>query len=335
MPTIRKTFPVQGMSCASCAGSIQSMLGATKGIQTANVNLAAENVLVEWDPEVISLDHIADTVNSLGFKLITEDLTSEEEQDLQSKRLKKLRFNTLMAIIFAVPVVIIAMGLHHLPYRNWIMMVLTLPVMAWFGNEFFIIAWKRARHLQSNMDTLVALGTGVAFLFSLFNTLFPSYLLSHGLEPHVYYEASVVIISFILTGRYFEERAKKKTSSAIKKLMNLGVKTAIVIRKGIEKEMLITKVIPGDILVIRPGEKIPADGKVSEGSSYVDESMITGEPIPVLKQPGDNLIGATINQAGSLKMVAEKVGAETMLVADHQDGSGGTGQQSRNPEACR
>jgi P-type Cu2+ transporter len=313
MPTIRKTFPVQGMSCASCAGSIQTFLGATKGVHSANVNLAAENVLVEWDPEVITVDSLADHVRSLGFKLITEDLSTEEEQDLQSKRLKKLKFNTLMAIIFSVPVVVIAMVFHGMPYGNWIMLALTIPVMAWFGNEFFIIAWKRARHLQSNMDTLVALGTGVAFLFSLFNTLFPSYLLSHGLEPHVYYEASVVIISFILTGRYFEERAKRKTSSAIRKLMNLGVKTAIVIRNGVEKEMLITKVIPGDILVIRPGEKIPTDGKVTDGNSYVDESMITGEPVPVLKQAGDTLIGATINQAGSLKMVAEKVGAETML----------------------
>jgi Cu2+-exporting ATPase len=313
MAYVKKIYPVQGMSCSSCASSIQTMLGAQEGIRTANVNLAGEQVLVEYDPEKVTLEQIEKTVDSLGFKLITTDLTEEEQKDLETGRLKKLRANTILAVTLSVPVFIIGMFFHHMPYVKWIMMVLTIPVMAWSGNEFFVIAWKRARHLQANMDTLVALGTGSAFLFSVFNTLFPGWLLRHGLEPHVYYEASAVIITFILLGRYFEERAKKRTSGAIKKLMSLQVKTARVIRNGVEKEMLISRIVKGDILVIRPGEKIPADGMVTEGYGFVDESMITGESIPVEKKPGDPVIGATLNQTGSLKMEAEKVGSETML----------------------
>jgi P-type Cu2+ transporter len=313
MAFVKKILPVQGMSCSSCASSIQSMLGTQEGIRTANVNLAGEQVFIEYDPEKITMEQIEHTVDSLGYKLITTDLSDEQKKDLEAGRLRSLRFNTLMALAFSVPVFIIAMFFHHLPYRNWMMLLLTIPVVCWFGREFFIIAWKRARHLQSNMDTLVALGAGSAFLFSVYNTLFPGYLLSHGIEPHVYFEASAVIITFILMGRYFEERAKKRTSGAIKKLMSLGVKTARVIRNGVEKEMLISKIVQGDTLVIRPGEKIPADGTVLEGSGLVDESMITGEPIPVEKGPGDTVIGATLNQNGSLRMRAEKVGADTML----------------------
>lgn len=313
MAIVKKLYPVQGMSCSSCAASIQTMLSAQEGIKAANVNLAGEQVMVEYDSEVISLEQIEKTVDDLGFKLVTADLSEEQVEDLGSARLRKLRFDTIFAITLSVPVFIIGMFLHHLPYRNWIMLALTVPVMAWSGREFFIVAWKRARHLQSNMDTLVVLGTSAAFVFSLFNTLFPQWFLQRGLEPHVYYEASAVIISFVLLGRYFEERAKKRTSSSIKKLMGLAVKTARVIRNGVEKEMLISKIVAGDILIIRPGEKIPTDGKVTEGHGFVDESMITGEPVPVEKGPGDPVIGATLNQTGSLKMVAEKVGSETML----------------------
>ena len=313
MAIIKKTYPVQGMSCSSCAASIQTFLSATEGVRTANVNLAGEEVLLEYDTEKISLEQIEKAVDGLGFKLITSGLTEDERQDMKSKRLRTLRTRTILAVSLSLPVFIIGMFFHHLAYRNWIMMVLTLPVLVWSGREFYVIAFKRARHGQANMDTLVALGTGSAFLFSLFNTLFPEWLLRNGLEPHVYYEASAVIISFILLGRYFEERAKKRTSGAIRKLMGLQVKTARVIRNGVEKEMLISKIRVDDILVIRPGEKIPTDGRVTEGSGFVDESMITGESIPVEKGPGDAVIGATLNQTGSLKMVAEKVGSETML----------------------
>ena len=289
------------------------MLSAQEGVTLANVNLASEQVMVEYDSSVITLDQIIKTVDSLGFKLITRDLSLEEENDMATVRLKKLRMNTILSATFSIPVVLIAMVFHHIPYGNLIMLALTIPVLAWFGREFFIIAWKRMLHLEANMDTLVALGTGSAFLFSAFNSLYPEFLVKRGFTPHVYFEAATVIVTFILLGRYFEEKAKRKTSEAIKKLMGLGVKTARVIRNGEEKEMLISKIVKGDILLIRPGEKIPADGRVVEGFSAIDESMITGESIPVNKWPGEPVIGATINQTGSLKVMAEKVGSETML----------------------
>ncbi len=310
---IKGLYRVDGMSCASCAGSIQTMLSALEGVSSASVNLASEQVMVEFNPSVITLNRIEKTVDDLGFKLIIRDLSAEEEQDLASVRLRGLRANTILSAVFSIPVFLIAMVFHHLPGGNLIMLALTIPVLGWFGREFFVIAWKRMLHFDANMDTLVALGTGSAFLFSTFNTIFPEYLLSRGFQPHVYFEAATVIITFILLGRYFEEKAKRKTSAAIKKLIGLGVKTARVIRNGVEKEMLISKIVPGDILIIKPGEKIPTDGRVVEGFSAIDESMITGESMPVNKWPGDSVIGATINQTGSLKVVAEKVGNDTLL----------------------
>lgn len=302
------------MSCASCALSIQTLLSAQEGVKSAVVNLAMEQVVVEYESEVINPPQMEKVVDGIGYKLITDkSISYDNQEDNRNKRLEKLKINTLLSVIFSVPVFLISMVFHNLPYANWIMLILSAPVLAIFGREFFIIAWKRAIHLSSNMDTLVALGTGTAFLYSMFNTIFPGFLRSRGFEPHTYFESSVVIISFILMGRYFEERAKHRTSGAIRKLMGLGVKTAIVIRNGIEKEMLITKIKVGDTLVIRPGEKIPTDGNVTEGESFIDESMITGESVPVQKKVGDHVIGGTINQSGSLKISARKVGNETML----------------------
>ena len=314
VPTVKEIYPVEGMSCSSCALSIQTMLSAQEGVKSAVVNLAMEQVVVEYEPQLIDPARMGKVVDGIGFKLITDKSVGAGDQvHTQNRRLKRLKFNTLMSVAFSIPVLLISMVFHHLSYSNWIMLILSVPVLAIFGREFFIIAWKRAMHFSSNMETLVALGTGTAFLYSTFNTVFPEFLRSRGFEPHVYFEASVVIISFILLGRYFEERAKQRTSGAIRKLMGLGVKTARVIRNGVEKEMLISKIIVGDILMIRPGEKIPTDGKVTEGDSFIDESMITGESVPVQKMAGDVVIGATINQTGSLKVSAEKVGSETML----------------------
>jgi len=291
------------------------MLGSMEGVRSARVNFAAGNVLVEFDPESAGRETMGKAIHSIGYELITtQETTPEQDEESENKRLKQLRFNTILSVLFSIPVFLIAMFFHQqVPYSNWIMMGLSLPVLVWFGRDFFVIAWRRAVHFSANMDTLVAMGTGVAFLFSAFNTIFPSWLESKGLEPHVYYEASVVIISFILLGRYFEERAKQRTGTAIRKLMNLGVKSARVIREGKEMEIPIGEVQPGDFLLIRPGEKIPVDGVVTEGHSTVDESMITGESIPVTKLSGSQVIGATINQTGSLRMRAEKVGSETML----------------------
>jgi P-type Cu2+ transporter len=313
MPIVKEIFPIEGMSCASCALSIQNTLSKEDGVKSAVVNLAMEQVVVEYEPQVINPPRMEKVVDSIGYKLITDRSTDNKNEQKQNTRLDRLKYNTLMSVGFAIPILLISMVFHNIPYANWIMLILAIPVLAIFGREFFIIAWKRARHFSSNMDTLVALGTGTAFVYSVFNTLYPEYLQSRGFEPHVYFEASVVIISFILMGRYFEERAKQRTSSAIHKLMGLGAKTAMVIRNGIEKEMLISKIRIGDTLVIRPGEKIPTDGKVTEGASFIDESMITGESVPVQKKVGDLVIGATINQTGSMKILAEKVGSETML----------------------
>ena len=314
MAIIKEIYPIEGMSCASCALSIQTILSAQEGVKSAVVNLAMEQVVVEYEPQLIGPAHMGEIVDGIGYKLITDRSVGDSDQEAsRNRRLKRLKFNTLMSIAFSIPVVLISMVFHQIPYSHWIMLVLAIPVLALFGREFFVIAWKRALHFSSNMDTLVALGTGTAFLYSTFNTVFPSILQSRGFEPLVYFEASVVIISFILMGRYFEERAKQRTTGAIRKLMGLGVKTARVIRNGIEKEMLISKIMVGDTLVIRPGEKIPTDGKVTEGDSFIDESMITGESVPVQKKAGDFVIGATINSTGSLKISAEKVGSETML----------------------
>jgi P-type Cu2+ transporter len=314
MAIVKKVYKVEGMSCASCAVNVQTMLGSIEGVKQASVNYASADVTVEFDPGTVGEVAMEKALDGIGYHLVTGEARSEEEGlAAEKEHLSKMRFNLILSVSFSVPVILISMIFHSIPYANWIMMALTLPVLAWFGKDFFVIAWKRARHLSSNMDTLVAMGTGTAFLFSAFNTLFPEVLRSHGLEPHVYYEASAVIISFILLGRFLEERAKTRASSAIHKLMGLGVKTARVIRQGREAEIPVNEIVKGDVLIIRPGEKIPTDGTVTDGQSAVDESMITGESVPVVKRRDDPVIGATLNQSGSLTVIAEKVGSETML----------------------
>lgn len=313
MAIIREIYKVEGMSCTACAASVNSMLATVSGVSSANVNFANQTVLVEFDPEIAPVQQLEKAVAQIGYKLLTDKELIADEEEREAKRLKRARINLAASFAFAIPVFIVSMFLPSLPYRNMIMLVLSCPVMFWFGREFFVIAWKRARHGSTNMDTLVAMGSGTAFLFSLYYTVFPSMQGMEGMGAHMYYEAAVVIVSFILLGRYLEERARGKTSSAIRKLLNLGVKTARVIRNGEEKEVLISKVRIGDIVIIRPGEKIPVDGHVSEGESLVDESMITGESVPLTKRKGDQVIGATQNQTGSLMMVAEKVGEQTVL----------------------
>jgi P-type Cu2+ transporter len=314
MAKLTETYRVEGMSCTACAQSVESTLSATRGVEKASVNYAMNTVSVAYNDRLANFDQLKSALQAIGYDLADDPGRDIEKlQKLESGRLASSRKKTFFAIGFSIPVVIISMAFHELPFANLVMLFLTIPVLAWFGREFFIHAYKRAIHFSANMDTLVAIGTGSAFIFSLINTLFPSYLEKQGLEPHVYYEAAAVIVSLILLGRYFEERAKFRTSGSIRKLMSLGVKTAVVLRDGIEVELPVDQVIKGDIILIRPGDKIPVDGKVISGSSAVDESMITGESMPVTKKAGDALIGATINGNGSLEMVAEKVGQDTML----------------------
>jgi Cu2+-exporting ATPase len=314
MTQVKEIFRVEGMSCAGCAQSVESTLSAEKGVEKASVNFAMNTVSVVYDDRKTGFRQLKTSLQSIGYDLaerIETDPGKVREAELSS--LLVIRNNTFLAIGFSLPVVILSMAFHDLAFSVWIMLILTTPVLAWFGREFFINAYKRAMHLSANMDTLVAIGTGSAFIFSVINTLFPAYLERHGLDPHVYYEAAAAIISLILLGRYFEERAKFRTSGSIRKLMGLAVKTALVERDGNETELPVDQVIKGDAILIRPGDRIPVDGRIISGTSQVDESMITGEPMPVYKQKGDVLIGATINGTGSLRMIAEKVGEETVL----------------------
>lgn len=312
--SIRKSFPVTGMSCASCAISVESSLKATPGVIDAGVNYANENAWAEYDEELTSLDDLRKVIQSVGYDLIIDvEDPAQMQEDIQANHYKEVKRRTIWASVFAFPVFLIGMFFMDIPYGNWISAVLTAPVLFWFGRSFFINAWKQARHGKANMDTLVALSTGIAFVFSLFNTIYPEFWHSRGLEAHVYFEAAAVIIAFISLGKLLEERAKSNTSSAIKKLMGLQPKTVRVLKDEREEEIPVSQVIQGDIVIVRPGEKIPVDGKIISGSSYIDESMMSGEPIPVLKQDSDQVFAGTINQKGSFHFEAEKVGSDTML----------------------
>jgi Cu2+-exporting ATPase len=313
--SVTVTFPVQGMSCASCAASVELMLQTQPGVQKAIVNFADESTLVEYEPTKVRPEQLKKVIQSIGYDLIIDNAISEEQrEEKKEKQYRELKQNTIWAFVLSIPVVILGMFFHQgFPFGKWISMFLTLPVLVWFGKSFFINALKQLKHGAVNMDSLVALSTGIAFLFSAFNTILPQILEKQGLPADVYYEASSVIIAFILLGKTLEERAKSRTSSAIKKLMGLQPKTVKVIRGGTEQEIKIEQVIKGDLIIIRPGEKIPVDGEVMSGNTFIDESMINGEPIPTSKTNGDKVFTGTINQKGSITIEAKKVGSETLL----------------------
>ena len=311
--TVRRTFPVTGMTCAGCANSVSSTLNHTEGVKEANVNFANESVQVEYD-QTLSPADLQNALRSVGYDLIVDaEDPQEKQQELQQQHYRDIKRRTIGSALLTLPVFILGMFVMDWMPGRWISLALSIPVLFWFGRSFFINARKQTKHGKANMDTLVALSTGIAFLFSVFNTLFPEFWLQRGLEPHVYYEAATVIITFISLGKLLEERAKSNTSSSIKKLMGLQPKTLRVIRDGQEMEMPIASVQVGDTIVVRPGEKIPVDGQVSEGRSFVDESMITGEPVPVEKSAGQPVFSGTVNQKGSFRFVAERVGSETLL----------------------
>ena len=311
----KKSFYVIGMSCAGCAANIQQALSERKGVIEARVNFAASDVIVEYNPALVSDKDLQKTVQEAGYDLLLENETEPEQAEiLQREAYDKLRRKTIGALLLSLPVFVIGMFFMHMPYGNWFMLGFTLPVLLVFGRDFFINAWRQLKHGHANMDTLVAVSTGVAFLFSLFNTLWPTYWTDRGLEAHIYYEAAAVIIALILLGRLLESRAKSNTSTAIRKLIGLQPKEVIrILEDGTEQVIPIKAVQPGDILLVKPGDKIPVDGSVTEGSSFVDESMITGEPVPVEKVTGTHVYTGTINQKGSFKFMAEKVGSETIL----------------------
>lgn len=312
---MKKTYPVLGMTCASCAISVESMLKALPGVQKAAVNYANQSALVEFDEEKVRPDTMKKQVQSIGYDLVVEgeddEAALEQERAIQYQQVKQ---NTWWAFGLSIPLGIISMFFHHsFAYANWISLFLSLPVLFWFGRGFFIHAAKQAKHRKATMDTLVALSTGIAFVFSAFNTLFPQVLMSQGQEPYVYFESAAFVIAFISLGKLMEEGAKSQTSSAIRRLMGLQPKTVMALRGGKETEIRIDEVLKGEEIRIRPGEKIPVDGRVLSGVSFIDESMISGEPVPVEKQKDALVFAGTINQNGSLAIAAEKIGTETVL----------------------
>lgn len=313
--SIKENFPVTGLSCASCAISAETILQSQKGVINAAVNFANNTASVEYIPSEIQPEDLKSAVQTVGYDLIIEDPEAAKTtvENIEKQKSKDLERKTWLSILSSIPIVGMGMFFMHTPYSNYIQWALATPVVLVFGQQFFVNAYKQAKHGSANMDTLVALSTGIAYLFSIFNTLYPQFWTSRGLEAHVYFEAAAVVISFILLGRLLEENAKSNTSEAIKKLMGLQPKTVIRISNNTEQIIPIEEVHVNDVLLVKPGEKIPLDGKVLSGSSYVDESMITGEPIPVLKEKDSAVFAGTINQKGSFRFVTEKVGKDTLL----------------------
>lgn len=311
--SIKNNFPVTGMACAACAAHVEKTLKGAPGVKSAGVNFATSTANVEYDPSQTSPLRLQQAVRDAGYDLLFNEATEEVERR-QAENYRQLKTATIWAIVLSAPVVVIGMFFMHMPFANLIMLILSTPVVFWFGRRFFVGAWKQLRHKSANMDTLVALSTGIAWLFSVANMLWPSYWLSKGIHPHVYFEAAAVIVAFILLGRMMESKAKGNTSSAIKKLMGLQPKTVMVIDgEGAQVEIPVEQLKEGDTVMVRPGERIAVDGVVTDGSSYVDESMLSGEPIPVEKQAGAKVYAGTINGTGSFRFRAEKTGSDTLL----------------------
>ena len=315
-PTVKKTFPVLQMGCASCAVNVENTLKTQEGVVSVNVNYASSSVIIEYLPKITNPEKLQKSVQSIGYDLLIDEGENKDQQvqDINTKKYKSLRKRTFGAIILAMPIFIIGMFFINMPYANYIMWALSTPVIFWFGKDFFINAFKQAKHFSANMDTLVALSTSVAYAFSVFNTVYADFWIQRDLEPHVYFEAVAVIIAFILIGKLLEDKAKGNASSAIKKLMGLQPNAVMVVKdNGSQVETPLANIIIGDIIIVNPGEKIAVDGEVIEGSSYVDESMLSGEPIAVHKVEKEKVFAGTINQKGSFMFRAERVGSQTML----------------------
>lgn len=301
--SVKKNFPVTGMGCASCVARVQKAISEVKGVSSCNVSLASNSAQVEFDPGVTNPEQLSKAVSDAGYGLIVGDEEgAEEEADrLQEDYYKSLKRDMLLAAILALLVMLLGMGFGDMPWNGYLLWLLSTPAVFWCGRRFFIAAWKQAWHGSANMDTLVALSTLISYLFSLFNLLFPQAWTSRGIEPLLYFESSAMIVAFILIGRVLEERAKHSTTASIRELMGLQPKTV--------------NLKPGDMFKVKPGERIPADGEVVGGESFVDESMLTGEPVAVSKTIGSKVYAGTMNQRGTFQMRANKVGKDTMLSA--------------------
>ena len=313
--SVKQSFPVMNMTCAACASSSTNVLSFVPGVVDVAVNFANGKAMIEYIPELSKPADMKAALKEVGFDLLIEEKESSREnlEQLQKERYKKLKRDTISAVALATPLMLIGMVFMNMPYADYIMWALATPILFIFGQRFFVGAWKQAKRFSANMDTLVALSTGIAYVFSVFNLFFEEFWTSRGLEAHVYFEASGVIIAFILLGKMLEERAKGNTSSAIKKLMGLQPDTVIVFKDDVPTEVSISEVEVDDIVLVKPGDRIAVDGVVTIGSSFIDESMISGEPIAIEKTMGAEVFAGTINQKGSFRFRASKVGKDTLL----------------------
>lgn len=305
-------YPVTGMTCASCAASVGSILNNTTGVTEAHVNYANEEVQITFDSEQTYPILLQKAVQSIGYDLLL-NANEEDKEVIQKERYQQVKKNTIGAALFTLPVFTIGMFFMDWELGRWISLVLSIPVLFYFGKHFYVNAFKQATNGSSNMDTLVALSTGIAFCFSVFNTMNPQFWTSQGLEAHVYFEAATVIIVFVSLGKWIEERAKSNTSSAIKKLMGLQPKEVTILLNGEEQTISIEELKVGQVVIVYPGQKIPVDGEIIKGSSFVDESMMTGEPIAVEKKRGSKVFAGTQNQSGNFQLMAMSIGKQTYL----------------------
>ena len=326
MSTVKRNFPVSGMGCAACVARVQNTLREQRGVVNANVSLASNMAQVEYDATICTPEGLKKAVQGAGYDLIiegTEDEADSEADRSREREYKRLKTDTLVAAVGALLVMLIGMAFKPFPGKDYLLLFLATVVIAWPGRRFFVSAWKQLRHGSANMDTLVALSVGVSYLFSLFNLCFPDVWTSRGLEAHTYFESCTMIVAFILLGRLLEEKAKHGTTASIRKLMGLKPQTVVIQRvevvDGLPSVREITiptgEVKKGDVVIVKPGNRIPVDGIVTYGESYVDESMLTGEPVPVLKSAGSKVFTGTVNQKGTFNVRCEKTGDDTMLSA--------------------
>lgn len=309
---VEEIYPVQGMTCAACAVSVEKSLQGQKGVQTAAVNYADNSVRLSFDQSATSFKKLQKSVDRAGYGLLPIQ-SRESLAEEKANALKRVKSDFLLALVFGGIVFVLSMLVGHFDFKNEILLLLSLPVVFWSGRQFFISAWKQLKQFRSNMDTLIAFGTGSAMLFSIFNTFWPQVLASQGMKAHVYYESAAVIITFILLGKFLEERAKHATGKALEKLLDLQVKQVTRLNGDKEELISIDAVLPGDWLLVKAGEKVPVDGTIVQGESSLDEQMVTGESVPVFKKENDGTKAGTVVLDGLLVIKTEKVGAETLL----------------------
>jgi Cu+-exporting ATPase len=315
------------MTCAACSARVQRTLERTPGVSGANVNLMTGSATVSYDPVSTTPERLVEAIRETGYGAELPGPDASVEELAEADETAREREQRELGLKFAVGLVaaLLSMALSMAP-RPWLLLALTLPVMGWAGRRFYTRAWAAFRHRAADMNTLIAVGTGAAFSYSLFVTVAGGWLAARGIQPHVYYEAVIWIITLVLLGNLLEARARSRTAAAIRRLIELRPATARILRAGAEVEIPLAQLRPGDEVLVLPGEKIPADGTVVDGTSHVDESMLTGEPVPVRKAAGDQVIGATLNRNGALRLRVERVGGDTVLsriirLVQHAQGS--------------